>query len=144
MECIGLVAEAVGVEVFAQDAMEIMQIFHNLMAQDKENDMDTFEYTLPACARISKALGPQFEQFLPMVMEPLLKGASQQTDCSVEDAMDDDVEGETRDEETGIETAANNQVYDTTTDCMQSQESLPCGWFQLVDRLDVTEVSTSL
>ena len=31
MECVGLVGEAVGVEVFAVDAMEIMQLFMNAL-----------------------------------------------------------------------------------------------------------------
>jgi hypothetical protein len=57
--------------------------------QDTEND-STFEYILPACARISKALGASFEPFLNTVMEPLLRGANQTIQFSMVDANDDD------------------------------------------------------
>lgn len=33
MECVGLVGEAVGIEVFAQDALEIMQLFVHAMVR---------------------------------------------------------------------------------------------------------------
>ena len=43
-----------------------------------ECDADiSYECILPACARISHALGDQFEPFLPLVMEPVLAGARQ-------------------------------------------------------------------
>jgi hypothetical protein len=48
--------DAVGVEIFAPDALEIMQSLVGAMELDRNNDC-TFEYILPACARISKALG---------------------------------------------------------------------------------------
>lgn len=44
--------------------------------------------------RISKALGTHFEPFLPVVMEPLLAGATQVTQFSIVDAEEDDIEGE--------------------------------------------------
>ena len=54
----------------------------------------TFDYILPACARISSVLGSGFSPFLPFVMEPLLKGAMQEIQFSMVDADEDDVEGE--------------------------------------------------
>ncbi len=76
-----------------------------LQRQDTERDI-TFEYILPACARISKALGTHFDPFLQVVMEPLLCGAVQEIQFSMVDAEDDDVEGEvTHDDETGTESA---------------------------------------
>ena len=53
-----------------------------------------FDYILPACARISKAMGSQFEPLLPRVMELLLQGANQPTNFSMVDAEEDEVEGE--------------------------------------------------
>lgn len=65
-----------------------------------------FDYILPACARICKTLGGSFEPFLPFVMAPLLAGANQDIQFSLEDADDDEVEGEvTHNEETGTQSA---------------------------------------
>lgn len=80
-----------------------MNILIHAIELDRENDM-TFEYILPACARISKALESRFEPFLPLVMGPLLVGATQVIQFSMEDAGDDDAEGEvSRNEDTGLE-----------------------------------------
>ena len=40
------------------------------------DDDTTFDYILPACARIAKALKAQFEPFLALVMSPLLAGTA--------------------------------------------------------------------
>lgn len=97
MECIGLIGEAVGAEIFSPDANEVMGYLVHAMTtgSDTSSACDTvFEYILPTCARISKALGPQFEVYLPVIMGPLLAGATQDIKFSMEDANDDDVEGE--------------------------------------------------
>ena len=93
MECIGLIGEAVGSEIFASDAVEVMACLMHTLTTDSASDA-VFEYILPACARISKALGSQFEPYLSTVMVPLLAGATQDIKFSMEDANDDDVEGE--------------------------------------------------
>ena len=54
----------------------------------------TFDYVLPACARISKALKSSFEPFLSVVLPPCLQGATAVVQFTVEDADADDVEGE--------------------------------------------------
>jgi hypothetical protein len=51
-----------------------MQLLIEAMGQD---DDATFDYILPACGRISKALKRHFEPFLPLVMAPILAGACQ-------------------------------------------------------------------
>jgi hypothetical protein len=109
MECAGLVGEAVGAELFFTDAREIMQLFINAMSgQDSDKDTSTFEHILPACARISKALGVHFEPFLPAVMDPLLRGANQATEFSMVDAEEGDEVGDVEQDEEGIETAVVN------------------------------------
>lgn len=106
MECVGLIGDAVGVQSFAPDALEIMQELISAMEADRQAQDITFEYILPACARMSKALGASFEPYLDVVMTPLLQGANQTIECTIEDAADDDVEGEVNeDEETGLQTA---------------------------------------
>ena len=104
MECVGLVGEAVGDEVFAQDAQEVMEILLSAMGQS--DDDTTFDHILPACARISKTLGANFRPFLPLVMPPMLAGALQEISFSMVDAEEGDDEGENvYDEETGTESA---------------------------------------
>ena len=104
MECVGLVGEAVGDEIFAQDAQEVMEILLSAMGQS--DDDATFDHILPACARISKTLGANFRPFLPLVMTPMLAGANQQISFSMVDAEEGDDEGENvYDEETGTESA---------------------------------------
>jgi hypothetical protein len=98
MECAGIIGEAVGVSVFAGDALEIIQLL--LGAMDKtglqsssainSNDTITFDYILPACARIAKALGRHFEPYVPFVMVPLLDGANVDIQFSMEDVDGDD------------------------------------------------------
>ena len=105
MDCIGLLGEAVGAEEFYNDATEVMQILLTCMQTDSDNDVN-FDYILPACARISKTLQQNFEPYIDMVMRPLIQGASRNVDCSIEDALDNDVEGEVHeDEETGLQSA---------------------------------------
>lgn len=100
MQCAGLVGNAVGVKVFAGDALELMNLMISCLGQE---DIDSvFDYILPACADISKALGPHFEQFLPTIMPPLIDAASREIKFSVADAIDGE-EGEiTQDEESGV------------------------------------------
>eukprot|EP01041_Mallomonas_annulata_P004670 gene4670-9261_t len=103
MEAVGLIGEAVGEDVFSNDAMEIMQLLLSGLCEDDTS----FEYILPACARISKVLGSRFEPFLHVVITPVLVGATQEIKFSMEDAddaVDDDGEVE-QDEETGLQTA---------------------------------------
>lgn len=103
MECVGLLGEAVGADVFSADALDVMNSLLGAIDLDKDSDL-TFDYILPACARISKALEARFEPFLPLVMNPLLAGANQVVQFAMEDALEDDVEGEvSRNEETGLE-----------------------------------------
>jgi hypothetical protein len=56
----------------------------------------TFEYILPACARIAKAIKHDFLQYLPLIYPPLLAGANQEIQFSFEDADDDEKVGEVR------------------------------------------------
>jgi hypothetical protein len=74
-------------EVFYPDAMEVMQLLLAAMQTEAQtaNDTATFDYVLPACARISKALGPQFEPFLPHVMPPVLRAATEVVEFSMVD-----------------------------------------------------------
>ena len=103
MECAGLIGDAVGTEIFSGDALEIMQLLIEAMGED---DDTTFDYILPACGRISKALQHNFEAFLPLVMPALLVGATQEIHFSMVDAEEEDTDGEViRDDDAGTESA---------------------------------------
>jgi len=107
MDCVGLVGDAVGSSLFSQDAADVMLLLiKDLKSSSAEAQDIAFDYVLPACARIARALGAAFSPFLSDVMAPLLAGASQIIKCTIEDADDDDNEGEAvKDEETGMESA---------------------------------------
>lgn len=93
MECAGLVGEAVGMEVFATDALDIIRVLFVVMERGSAlgNDSITFDYVLPACVRIAKTLGgTAFEPFIPMVVTPLLVGANQDVQFRMEDVDDEE------------------------------------------------------
>lgn len=105
MECVGLIGEAVGVSIFASDATDIMRLFIQALQLDTERNT-TFDYILPACARISRAMRKNFEPYLQMMVGPLLEAAQQDIQFSIVDAGEDDVEGDLElDEETGTESS---------------------------------------
>jgi len=114
MTCISTISEAVGPKIFAADSMEVVCLILGAMPNGSvvkiTADIDiVFDHILPACARISKTLGPQFEQFLPTVMAPLLAAATQEVECSIVDAGVEDTEDDVCvDEETGT----NSMVFD--------------------------------
>ena len=112
MSCAGTLSDAVGAELFSADALEVMELILGAMQQQGgAADCDvTFDHALPACARIAKALGPRFEQFLPAVMAPLLSGAAQEVQCSIEDASPDDIDDD--DEDATEENGLNSMVFD--------------------------------
>ncbi|CAM4933712.1 unnamed protein product [Rotaria socialis] len=75
MECISLIGLAVGKEKFIYDCDEVMQEVFKAQV-DFENDDPRISYFIGAWTRICKILGKQFEQYLPVVMKPVLKIAA--------------------------------------------------------------------
>merc|ERR1711871_348359 len=109
MQCVGLIGEAVGDEICAGDALEIMQLLINAIGHQEANSDVLFDSILPACARISKALGAKFEPFLPFVMTPIFTGAAQIIQFSMVDADEDEEDGEAQhDEDAGTDSAVIN------------------------------------
>lgn len=95
MECAGLIAIAVGRNVFRADANTLI----DLLIKIQNSPVDPSDTMLPTFliatwAKICQALGTEFEPFLPVVMPPLLNAASAKADVSVYD--DEDDVGETR------------------------------------------------
>jgi len=100
MECISLIGVAVGKEVFANDAKEVMEmVVQTQQGVELEPDDPQISFMLQACGRICKCLGEQFQPYLPFVIPPLIKSANIDPELHVTDA-DDDVDDE---QEEGME-----------------------------------------
>eukprot|EP00072_Mus_musculus_P045187 XP_006519602.1 PREDICTED: importin-5 isoform X2 [Mus musculus] len=78
IECISLIGLAVGKEKFMQDASDVMQLLLKTQTDfnDMEDDDPQISYMISAWARMCKILGKEFQQYLPVVMGPLMKTAS--------------------------------------------------------------------
>lgn len=61
-----------------QDATDVMQLLLKSQtdANDMEDDDPQISYMISAWARMCKLLGPSFQQYLPVVMGPLVKTAA--------------------------------------------------------------------
>ncbi|CAL1533984.1 unnamed protein product [Lymnaea stagnalis] len=90
IECISLIGLAVGKEKFMQDCNEVMQLL--LKTQTDEDDLadddPQITYMISAWARMCKILGKEFEQYLPLVMGPVLKAASLKPEVALVDSED--------------------------------------------------------
>lgn len=91
MECAGLLIEAVGIETSSTDALQILHFLLHFIEADPEG---SFEFALPACARISKVLKTDIVPFLPTIMTAVLRGATQEIHFSMEDVLDGEEEDE--------------------------------------------------
>ncbi|KAK6963036.1 Importin-5 [Biomphalaria glabrata] len=90
IECISLIGLAVGKEKFMQDCNDVMQLL--LKTQTEEDDLadddPQITYMISAWARMCKILGKEFEQYLPLVMGPVLKAASLKPEVALIDSED--------------------------------------------------------
>ncbi|KAI5693864.1 hypothetical protein M8J75_006971 [Diaphorina citri] len=92
IECVSLIALAVGTDKFLPDSDEIMQLLlqtHPKGQPVAEDDPQT-SYLITAWARICKVLGKHFMQYLPEVIEPVMKAASLKPELALVD--NDDME----------------------------------------------------
>lgn len=94
LECISLVAMAVGKERFRDDATKVMQVLQQLQAVQLESDDPTQSYMMQAGARLCKCLGQEFLPFLEIVMPPLIASAKIEPEVKVRDADDEDDDDE--------------------------------------------------
>ncbi|KAJ8031234.1 Importin-5 [Holothuria leucospilota] len=90
IECISLIGLAVGTQKFMQDATDVMQLLLKSQtdANDMEDDDPQISYMISAWARMCKLLGPSFQQYLPVVMGPLVKTAAMRPGIAFLDADD--------------------------------------------------------
>ncbi|KAL4220293.1 Importin-5 [Mactra antiquata] len=98
IECISLIGLAVGRDKFMQDCSDVMQLLLKTQTDmtDLADDDPQISYMIAAWARMCKILGKDFEQYLPLVMGPVLRAASLKPEVAVLDSEDlPDVENDT-------------------------------------------------
>lgn len=76
MEAISLIAVAVGKEVFAPDAKEVLDAMLQAQSEPMEADDPQITYLQQAWARLCKALGQDFVPYLPAIIPQLLTAAA--------------------------------------------------------------------
>ncbi|CAA9994529.1 unnamed protein product [Nesidiocoris tenuis] len=88
IECVSLIGLAVGKDKFMNDAMEIMDLLLKTHTEDLPDDDPQTSYLISAWARICKILGKQFQQYLPLVIGPVMRTASLKPEVAVMDNED--------------------------------------------------------
>ncbi|CAH0600347.1 unnamed protein product [Chrysodeixis includens] len=92
IECVSLIGLAVGEEQFTSDASEVMDLLlktHTEGEQLPADDPQT-SYLISAWSRICRIMGKKFAQYLPMVMEPVMRTAAMKPEVALLD--NDDLE----------------------------------------------------
>ncbi|CAC5392691.1 IPO5 [Mytilus coruscus] len=98
IECISLIGLAVGKEKFLQDCSDVMQMLLKTQTDlsEMEDDDPQISYMISAWARMCKILGKEFQQYLPLVMPPVLKAASLKPEVALLDSDEiKDMQGDT-------------------------------------------------
>lgn len=87
IECVSLIGLAVGKEKFLSDAADVMNMLLKTQTGEVQlaDDDPQLSYIISSWARICKILGPDFEQYLPYVMGPVLRAASYKVEVTMLD-----------------------------------------------------------
>ncbi|XP_028164572.1 importin-5 [Ostrinia furnacalis] len=97
IECVSLIGLAVGEEKFMSDASEVMDLLlktHTEGEQLPVEDPQT-SYLISAWSRICRIMGKKFAQYLPMVMEPVMRTAAMKPEVALLDNEDlESIEGD--------------------------------------------------
>lgn len=90
MECAGLIAIAVGRDIFRPDANTLVELMIRIQKGPVDPaDTQLGHYLIATWAKVCQAMGPEFEPYLPVVMPALLTTASAKADISVYDEDED-------------------------------------------------------
>ncbi|KAJ3992683.1 armadillo-type protein [Lentinula boryana] len=93
MECAGLIAIAVGREIFRPDSNILVELLIRIQKSPFDpQDTQLSHYLMGTWAKICQAMGPEFEPYLPAVMPDLLATASMKADVSVYDEDEEKAE----------------------------------------------------
>ncbi|UIZ28484.1 hypothetical protein KXD40_009310 [Peronospora effusa] len=105
LECLSLIGQAVGREVFSRDAPSILKVMAEMQATPSIVGNELIRtYLLQAWARCCTCLGHDFAPYLPLVMPTLLEAATQQAEFEMDPSTlssddDDDESGGSTDSE---------------------------------------------
>lgn len=96
IECVSLIGLAVGQEKFMADANAVMTLLlETQTVGDLPDDDPQTSYLISAWARMCKILGKQFEQYLPLVMGPVMRTAAMKPEVAFLDNDEvEDIEGD--------------------------------------------------
>uniref|UniRef100_A0A0K8TSJ3 Putative karyopherin importin beta 3 n=1 Tax=Tabanus bromius TaxID=304241 RepID=A0A0K8TSJ3_TABBR len=96
IECVSLIALAVGKEKFLPDANEVMQQLLKTQSEaDMADDDPQTSYLISAWSRICRILGKDFEQYLPLVMRPVMQTAAMKPEVALLDNEQvEDIQGD--------------------------------------------------
>jgi hypothetical protein len=90
MECAGLIAIAVGPNVFRPDSNTLVELLIRIQKSPIDpGDTQIAHYLMATWAKVCQAMGPEFEPYLPVVMPSLLLTANAKADLSVYDEEED-------------------------------------------------------
>ncbi|CAN0411049.1 unnamed protein product [Pylaiella littoralis] len=129
MEAIALMGQAVGAEVFREDAHQVIRLLlkeQKTVAMDPANPQSS--YTLQTLARIAGVLGEEFLPYLAEAVSPLLSALSTDAEIKLSNAPDEDLAKEEL-EAAGLTAmsmdlrGAGRQVFGVNTSLMQAKES---------------------
>lgn len=93
IECISLIAVAVGKEKFAPDAKEVIEIMLATQNSITEADDPQTSFLLQSWARICRCLKEDFVPFLPHVMPSTLKSAKLDPDVTISETEQEETDG---------------------------------------------------
>ncbi|KAJ3506180.1 hypothetical protein NLJ89_g7010 [Agrocybe chaxingu] len=118
MECAGLIAIAVGPDVFRPDSKTLVELLMRIQQSPVDpNDTQLSHYLIATWAKVCQAMGQEFEPYLPVVMPSLLATASAKADLSVYDEEDENAE-----DREGWETIVmDGQTYGVRTSAMDEK-----------------------
>jgi len=85
IECMGLIAESVGMAKFGKDAEAAMQMIIKLQSAGLSDDDPRAPQLMQCSVRICKCVGAGFAVCLPQVVPPLMRALAEKVDYSVTD-----------------------------------------------------------
>ncbi|CAK1548631.1 unnamed protein product [Leptosia nina] len=97
IECVSLIGLAVGEQKFLSDASEVMDLLLKTHTEGEALPADDPQtsYLISAWSRICKIMGKKFAQYLPMVMEPVMRTAAMKPEVALLDNEDlENVDGD--------------------------------------------------
>ncbi|KAM7363450.1 karyopherin beta 3 [Cochliomyia hominivorax] len=122
IECVSLIGLAVGREKFITDAGEVMDMLLKTHTEgDLPDDDPQTSYLITAWARMCKILGKQFEQYLPLVMGPVMRTAAMKPEVALLD--NDEVEDIERDVDWSFINLGEQQNFAIRTAGMEDKAS---------------------